>query len=110
MPGRPERSGLCDDEAPGRRALRHKMNGCCEYCRAACGRLRAGEDTGPYGMGKRMLCIVGADVLIRPGFYHPPPHQSRFARQLPPLGGKPIKRTPQAFHPQGGGGHSGSPT
>ena len=34
--------------APGRRALRHKMNGCCVYCRAACGRLRAGEDTDPY--------------------------------------------------------------
>ena len=31
-------------------------------------RLRAGEDTGPYGMGKRMLCIVGAEVLIRPAF------------------------------------------
>ena len=47
-------------------------------------RPRAATWGGPYGMGKRMLCIVGADVLIRPGSYHLPPHQSRFARQLPP--------------------------
>ena len=86
-PGRPERSGLCDDEAPGRRALRHKMNGCCEYCRAACGRLRAGEDTGPYGMGKRMLCIVGADVLIRPGFTFRPLISFASLNSFPPEGG-----------------------
>ena len=46
--------------------------------------------------------------MLRPGakyppsFYRQPPHQSRFARQLPPCGGKPVKRTQQAFPTQGG--------